>query len=480
MPEQAQARRFLAKLRDGIVASEHRDDDLIVCAISGGCDSTALLVGLYDILNGRESVIAAHFNHRLRGIDSDLDEASVRELCSELDIDLRVGHLSDEDPDPSENAAREARYRFLADVSASIGAKAVAVAHTLEDQAETVLLRIARGTGIRGVAAMSKRRVLHIQGAPDPIVIIRPMLETTHDEAKVFLQARGIAHRHDASNDDWTRYARNRIRHRVLPELVEINPDAVASIARFAQNAHVHLDLIDTLVDGEISRIVSPENDEIDRAELIALHPALSTELLTRLHQNVVEPGFHLKKSHIEKMLNLSASSAPAHYHLPGSATFETDPRSVRIAKSSEVAKSDSPSAYVGEDAVLKIPGALVFGDAGTLVASQTKPPIDFSETSRDEAWLSPDLLDEENLIVRTRREGDRFQPLGMKDEIKLQDFFVNSKIPRLQRDRVPIVASSKSGRIAWIVGCRPAEWAKLMPHHRECLHIEMRRKESA
>jgi tRNA(Ile)-lysidine synthase len=208
----------------------------VVVAVSGGPDSVALLRALRDA-RGAGPLVGAHLNHQLRGAESDADEAFVRDLCAGLSLDCRCQRLdvraaADAEGANLEGVARRLRYEWLARVAGEAGAGWVATGHTADDQAETVLHRLLRGTGLKGLRGTAPRRDL----APG-VALVRPLLAATRAEVMAYLGAAGQSYRQDSTNLD-TALTRNRIRHRLLPLLAaEYNPEIVARLGRLAEQA---------------------------------------------------------------------------------------------------------------------------------------------------------------------------------------------------------------------------------------------------
>ncbi len=210
----------------------------VLAAVSGGADSVALLRALVELKRrhgGAGRVIAAHVNHQLRGRGADEDEAWVRQQCAQLDVACVVRRAG-EGAKPqaggcrSEEAAREARYRLLVEMAEEAGARFVATGHTRDDQAETVLFRLVRGTGLRGLAGM--RRVRPLSAG---VTLVRPLLDSSRAELRAYLAALGQAWREDPTNEE-VRFSRNRIRAGLLPLLREhFNAEADAAIVRSAE-----------------------------------------------------------------------------------------------------------------------------------------------------------------------------------------------------------------------------------------------------
>jgi len=221
----------------------------VLLAVSGGADSVALLRAMKAIKSGGSGrILAAHFNHGLRDKDSDADQAFVIDLCRRLGVACHLGcpdadHPLGESGDNLEAAARAARYEFLQKTAARLGARYVVTAHTADDQAETILHRIIRGTGIAGLSGMARARPLG-----EAATLIRPLLQFRRAELIAYLEYLGQPYRHDHSNDD-TRFTRNRIRHHLLPELaLHINPGVVDALLRLGSLAGQLQDVVHQLV----------------------------------------------------------------------------------------------------------------------------------------------------------------------------------------------------------------------------------------
>lgn len=226
------------------------EDVTVLVAISGGADSVALLRAMAALKRGGAGGLgAAHLNHQLRGPDADADEAFVVELCRILDLPCEtarvpIGRLAAESGDGLEAAARMVRYEFLRETAERLGARYVVTAHTADDQAETILHRIVRGTGLAGLAGMPRARVLS-----PACTLIRPLLGFRRAELLGYLEALDQPYRSDLSNDD-RRFTRNRIRHELLPRLAaDFNPGVVDAILRLGYMAREVQDLVAQLVD---------------------------------------------------------------------------------------------------------------------------------------------------------------------------------------------------------------------------------------
>lgn len=230
-------------------------DLTVLVAVSGGADSVALLRSLHALRgSGPGRLVAAHFNHGLRGIDSEADQRFVGELCQSLAIECRTGQPDSRlltAGDGLEAAARNARYEFLTATAEQLGARYVATAHTADDQAETILHHVLRGTGLAGVAGMRAVRALS-----PAVTLVRPMLETRRSDVLAYLTAIDQPFREDASNAD-LQFTRNRIRHELLPLLArDYSPAVVESLLRLGKLAADARDVIEDLSERILERSV--------------------------------------------------------------------------------------------------------------------------------------------------------------------------------------------------------------------------------
>ena len=288
-------------------------DVTVVVAVSGGCDSVALLRALRAIAtDGPGQFCVAHLNHQLRP-EADEDERFVVDLCGRLGVNCEVGHsaverLADESGDGLEAAARRARYDFLEQTAGRLGARFVATAHTADDQAETILHRIVRGTGIRGLSGMARaRRLGHA-------TLIRPLLGTRRAELQTYLNTIEQPYRHDSSNRD-VRFTRNRIRHETMPHLRESYNDGVAdALLRLGALAGEAQGVMDGLVEELFLRGVTIESRDAAWIELAVLadRPGyLIRELLMSLWRRQNWPLQAMGHRKWEELSALVLSAAP-------------------------------------------------------------------------------------------------------------------------------------------------------------------------
>lgn len=301
----------------------------LVVACSGGPDSSAALVA---VARGGWSVHAASFDHRSRsGDETAADRAAVERLAGCLGVPLLVGAARGARGPASEGRAREARYRWLARACAEAGAALCVTGHTLDDQAETVLLRLARGSGLAGSAGMAELAPWPLPRARGAarLSVARPLLGVTRAEIERYLEALGVEARHDPSNEQ-LRYGRNRVRRRVLPELERVHHGAARSIARFAGLARRDDEALEALAATKLALIASRERGAValERRALVALPEALASRVL---RQAARELGLEPDAGQLEALLR-AARRRGARVDLDGGRGI-TDGTSLRLER---------------------------------------------------------------------------------------------------------------------------------------------------
>jgi tRNA(Ile)-lysidine synthase len=297
-------------------------DITVLVAVSGGADSVALLRALAALKTAGEGrLVVAHANHQLRGDESDADAAFVAGLSQSLGLDCTVGRIEVERA--SEAGARRARYAFLQQTAARLGARYVVTAHTADDQAETILHRILRGTGIRGLAGMSRARPL------GPVTLLRPLLGIRRTELAAYLVERGQAFRHDATNLE-TRFTRNRIRRELLPQLAQnYNAGIVDALLRLGTLAAESQSVVDALADALIDRAVHCSGQEacrIDRDGLAGQPRHVVRELLAALWRRQGWPMQAMGFEQWELLADMLLATGPERIKrvFPGNVAAET------------------------------------------------------------------------------------------------------------------------------------------------------------
>ncbi len=421
------------------------DDDRVAVAVSGGPDSVAMTWVLRDLERNAGWRLAGliHVNHRLRASESDEDERFCRDLAGRLGLPIVVKaadvlERARERRQSIEAAARIERYACFEQAAIELDATRVATGHTRDDQAETVLLRLFRGAGGRGLSAIRPRRGIYV----------RPLIDVSHDELRADLAARGETAREDSSNSDLT-IPRNRLRRSVLPAIVGDWPGAVAALARFAELAADDEQFLAATAREVSSAVALPAAGGVQQIDGRGLNqlPAASGSSNRQAGARGGRGGAELS--------GRRGGSGPGS--LPESGRAHLDLDGVEIEKAGSVIRfggTESVEALGAFEYPLDVPGIVTLTETGATIRASLKrgpavrPILGEPESVavlQAEAVTLP-------LTVRSRRPGDRLRPLGSPGSRKLQDLFVDRKVPGIARDRVPLVVDH-SGRIVWVVG---------------------------
>jgi tRNA(Ile)-lysidine synthase len=426
----------------------------IVVAVSGGGDSIGLLRVLYGIAPGlglRLSV--AHLDHGVRGEAAATDACFVAELAGSLGLPCDLGRWSPSRPGHFEADARRARYQWLDGVARGRGASAVAVGHTRDDQAETILHRILRGTGTRGLAGMPALRALS-----DSVTLIRPLLGASRAEVRDFLAAIGQDYREDATNADTAR-TRARIRHDLLPKLAaEYNPRVAEALVRLGRTAGA----ADRTLQRRLAALaraatieVGPEALVLNCGPLATLPAVLRAEALRLAWRRSGWPEAEMSAARWLRLAAMAGRHDRGRFSLGGGIEVWLSDGILRLSPTPAAPEVPDPHPIR-----FPVPGSAIWGDT-RIVAS---PDVD---APRDEAIdldrLNPFLSSRGTpfLWVRVPRDGDRFDPLGMDGHtMPLNDFLRGRGVPRERRGQVPLVYD-KSG-LVWVVGHRIAHRVRI------------------
>lgn len=426
--------------------------ETVVVGVSGGADSVCLLRMLAMLEELQLRLVAVHLNHSLRGREADADEDFVRDLAAELGIPFEsarcdVKELAAGAGLSLEEAGREARYRFFAEVAERHGATKTALAHHAGDQAETVLMRLIRGAGSDGLAAM---RSLTDDGR------VRPFLAVSREEIESWLTERGFSWREDASNAD-TAFLRNRIRHELLPLLQTYNPAAVERLRRSAEILAEESALLDRLAQKRADRLLTPVHGGIalDLASFAEEPRALRLRLLREAFRRSAGSLAHLDFDHLERVDALALSrKTTGELHLPGGVrVVKWYTRLVFFLKTLRSSPWELDIPGCGE---YLLPSGALFTVTEAPIPSN---PADFPP---DSTCFDADLVPFP-WQVRSFAAGDRFVPLGTAGTRKVKRVLIDTKIPAELRGDIPLLTDGK-GTIIWICGVRRSAHALVTP----------------
>ena len=459
-------------------------DQVILVGVSGGADSLALLLGLKKL---GFLLKVAHLDHGLRE-DSKEDADFVEEFARSQRIPfvrdyIDVGQAAETESQSIEETARNARYQFLFEQARTAQAQAVAVGHHADDQVETVLMHFLRGSALPGLTGMAFRDIIPIWD--DQIPLVRPLLGTWRKEIDAYIDGMGISPRVDETNRDVT-YFRNRLRHVLIPQMKDYNPQIKQALWRMSDVLKEENDMIDDLAQEAWKECFLRQNEArviLYLSKFIQNPKAIQRRLLrqavSQLRPDLRDVGYDAVERGLEFANNPSQGGEIdliARLNIAKLAEY-------LVIKSWE---SDLPDWKLPllpkpeTEMALEINKPAPLKHGWQLEAAVVKKTSDWrlkeaKELDPNEAWLDYDLL-EMPLLLRGRRAGDRWQPLGMENHTqKLKDFFINEKIPEHLRDVWPLVCSGEE--IVWVVGMRPSEAYKITQKTKQILHLIVVRK---
>jgi tRNA(Ile)-lysidine synthetase-like protein len=496
----------------------------IVVGVSGGSDSLCLLHVLERLRRRYDwSLHIAHLNHCLRGAEGDGDMLFVAQWAIDLAVPctieaIDVAAAAQERRLSLEEAARQVRYGFLADVSSEIDADAVAVGHQADDQTETVLMRILRGTGLAGLGGMRPStdlcRLTMLQNdgksanSGTNVRLVRPLLSVPRVEIERYCQENDLGPRFDRSNLDLSHF-RNRLRHELLPLLETYNPNIKTILRRNAAVVAADYEILTTALQDVWAQVVTEEETDCISFDLkgwrslpLALQRAVVRHAAYQLRPDLRDMGF----VHVEQAVEIVHSGRTgAQATLPQGLCVAVGYETLRISdKDRSYPAPDWPLLWSDEPVPVAAPGetslpqrppscqasAKHAGVVGEERSRDWSLEVSLWDGERSEVFTNPDrwtaYLNAErlgpNLNLRKRRPGDRFQPLGMAEhEVELADFMINAKIPRHWRGNIPLLVSGSSKKsavdgIVWVVGWRIDERAKVTAGTRSVARLRWRR----
>lgn len=450
-----------------------RPGERALMAVSGGPDSTALLVIAARL---RQSLgldlAAAHFDHMLRSkAEAQEDEAYVRRLADCLGLPLTCGRgdvaakarrarLSLED------AARRLRYRFLAQTAHQIGASVVLLGHTLDDQAETVVLHILRGSGLDGLAAMRPRSPWPFARGPEAA---RPLLCLRRSDTQRYCLELGLAPRQDPTNELLAPW-RNRVRHEVIPTLRRFNPQVETALARLAEAAALDTARLEAEAAEIWPQVAHTQKGSVvlQAAQMVHLDPAVRFRILRRAFQRAAGRTTDLEAAHVEAMLSLLRCGR-GKASLPWGVMASLAAGQLTLSRGAVCRAKPLPHT------TLAVPGATEAGP-WHVETRILRTPVDVLSGGRWVAHLDATAV-HGPLFVRARRPGDRLRPLGLHGEKKVQDILVDDKVPAEERDTVPLLCDSQG--VLWVVGHRLDQRVAVNTNSDKVIEVRFQRRQT-
>ncbi len=423
----------------------------VLVMLSGGSDSVCLAYLMAERINSA-GICALHVNYGLRE-QADEDEDFCRKYCNQLDVEFFSERISLSGKGNIQAEAREHRYRLAESICVHKGFDLIAVGHTLTDQAETVVYRLASSPGRRALLGMQAR-----EGR-----IVRPLLSVTRDEVREYCEVEGLAWRDDISNEDPT-YARNRIRMNVIPELRQVNKAAEKNIVATRDALFDESKVLDGIVRGALDEIgAGGRPPGVDGDRLKELPIALQRLVVRELVQSATGGEFPLSAKRADEVIELSTCQ--------GSSGIDLGP--VRAVSEYGVLRFFPVGGELPEpqEMSLSIPGTCTFGEWEVTSKLLGDVPNGLSG-GHDKALLDADLMGNE-VTVRVWHEGDRLRPLGMVGSKSVQDIFTDEKVPRSLRKRLPVL--DVGGSVVWVAGVALSDEFKLTEKTKKAVRISAR-----
>lgn len=430
-----------------------RGGETVLVAVSGGADSVALLHVLMTLAPELSLCLhVLHVDHGLRP-DSGRDAELVRHLATRLGLPAAVERVTVATGGSLEAEARAARYAALEAHARRVGAQRIALGHTADDQAETVLMRMLDGAGVRGLAGIPP-----VRGR-----IIRPLIETRRRDLVAALEAAGIGWIEDPSNRD-ARFLRNRIRHELLPMLAaSYNPDVVVALDRIARLCRDTVDAIERVALRELDRlgVIAADAIVLPHAELASLPRQVAAETVRQAAARLGSRAPLRAWAH-RGLARILASPPPRRPFRLGGIVVEVSSGAVRLAaaETSRLATRE-----------LTAPGRVELPEIGCVLEARIVSATGYAVPRARERVAFDAALLPTRFTVRARRAGDRFSPFG-SGERRLKSFLIDEKIPRWERGRAPIVEAA--GRIVWIAGVRRGREAPVTAGTRRVLELTL------
>ncbi len=441
--------------------------DSLLVAVSGGPDSVSLFDLLYQIrTDWRLNLHIVHLNHSLRGEASERDQLFAEKFAKDLKMPISVKkidveHYAQEHRMSIEEAARECRLEFFREEANRLGIQKVALGHHKDDQAETVLFRIIRGTGLRGLGAM--KPVTEWQG----LTLIRPLIELEKKDLEDYVKERKLTYCIDLSNQE-TRFMRNRIRHRLLPDLERYyNPKIKSVLANLAETVILDLAFIEDAVLHRYPKVLKKRKGSMlvmKKKKFLEQPEALRFRILQRAVREV-DPESELDYFHWDEFRNALGRENPSYeIHVANEVSISVQRKELVIRKLT----ADKERQY---EYHLQLGGRVVVKEAGLEFISEVFDRRIYKLDRKDKTC---GIFDLERIrfpiTIRNRQEGDLFQPLGLHYEKKLKDFFIGRKIQSYEKNQIPLFVSKNE--IFWVYGVEISDQFKVTHRTRRFLKI--------
>lgn len=465
-------RKVLSYIRDNNLI---QDGDKVLIALSGGPDSVCLLNILFELKEELNiNIVAAHLNHLLRGEDAFKDEEYAIDICNSMGIQcfvkrVDINSYSKEHKLSSEMAGRSVRYDFFEEILKKEGFNKIATAHNANDQAETILFRLMRGTGLEGLGGIKVSR---------DNKIIRPILCLTREEVEEYISLKNLKPRIDKTNFEKI-YNRNKIRLDILPYMKEnFNEDIIQTLNRMSLLIQKDNEFLESLSQSFYNKYCIDHDDYfIIKKEIFKEEEPIVNRVLRRAVVKCSKSNYDFEMKHIYKIYDLSRNVSGKILDLPNGVYAENIYGDIYIKNKKRKININE----IKEEIILNKSNinknTVEFGDFNiefSIIHNFEKRNISLNESNLIK-YFDLDKINND-VLIRSRNNGDKIIPLGMSGSKKIKDIFIDMKIPKEERDNIPILCFDE--KIAWIIGVRTSEEYKLTNKSKNILKVVVIRKE--
>ncbi|MGL4991948.1 MAG: tRNA lysidine(34) synthetase TilS [Sarcina sp.] len=450
-----------------------KDGDRVLVALSGGPDSVCLLHLLHNLKkNINMEIFAAHVNHMIRGEEAFLDEFYAKKLCENLNIkffskQIYVEEIAKDKGISTEMAGRDERYKFFNEIKEKENIDKIAIAHNANDQAETLIMRIMRGTGLEGLVGIKPVR---------DEIYIRPILSLTREEIENYCEINNLNPRIDKTNLEDI-YSRNKIRLKAIPFIKEnFNTDIIGTLNRLSHSASIDASFINEMVDKSYLIYCKEDNSKIViKSNAFSENEAILTRVIRRALMNVANVHNNFELKHIYDIIRLKQGITGKKISLTNNISAFNNYGDI-IISTNDYMKEDNTNQLIKlniDDLIKREKIEIDFNVYKLkLEIVNNNGKLDFSK--QNEKYFSFEAIN--TITIRKRKNGDKLTPFGFRGTKKLKDILISYKIPVTQRDNIPII--DFDGEIAWVVGVRSSETFRITKQNSKLLKISFSRKE--
>lgn len=452
-----------------------KDKDRVLVALSGGPDSVCLLHILYRLKETLNiELYAAHVNHCLRGESALADEEYSKNLCDNLGINLFVkrvdiAQFAKDKGISTEMAGREARYDFFDKLKKELHINKIAIAHNANDQAETLIMRALRGTGIEGLVGIRPVR---------DQVFIRPVLCLTRSEIEEYCLSEVLKPRIDESNLEEI-YSRNKIRLKAIPFIEEnFNKDIISTLNRLAYTCSKDVELIENIINGKYPIYCKYQGEElIIKKEAFSEIEAIVTRVIKRALVDISSICNNFEMKHIYDIIALQKSDTGKRINITNGVVAVNEYGHIKLKLRDKIVEKTTEEINFNTKEKLELNKQITVNSEkfGKFIfeLSEAKKGIKFP---KDEFIKVFDFDKVSQVIIRGRKDGDKITPLGMKGSKKIKDILMDAKVPKDMRDSIPLILFDNE--VAWITGLRVSDKFKVTKNTKVFLKIKFVRKE--